>query len=155
MDGKTARDTASGAGSVGHGPGETSPGPQRPVQRLTGAALRFELAAEADGLRAEDAWARHDRNAKTLVKEGELRIVLTALRAGARLEAHRADAHVVVQALRGRLRVRLPEDGEVVELPAGALLVLQPGLIHQVEALEESDFLLTVTGERGGHGVAS
>ncbi len=64
--------------------GKTSPAPERPAQRLAGAALRFDVAAE-------------------------------------------------------------------VELPAGGLLALQPGILHEVEAVEESALLLTVAGFRGGH----
>jgi quercetin dioxygenase-like cupin family protein len=149
-DGDSAATGAAGGPSGGHGPGETSPSPERAAQRLTGSALGFELDAEAAALRTEAAWARFDRNAKTLVKEGGLRVVLTVLRAGARLEPHRADAHVVAQVLRGRLRVRLPEAGDAVELPAGALLALRPGVAHEVEALEERALLLTVAGGRGG-----
>src|SRR5688572_3019499 len=105
---RNAEDAAApGAGPGGHGPGQTSPSPERPAHRLTGAALRFDLAAEEAALRREPAWGRFDRNARTLVKDGNLRVVLTALRPGSRLEAHRAAARVVVQALRGRLRLRL------------------------------------------------
>ena len=130
--------------------GETTASPQRPAQRLAGPALRFDLAAEAEALRAEEAWGRFDRNAKTLSKEGDLRVVLTALKPGARLAEHRADAHVVVQTVSGRVRLRLPDRGETAELPAGHVLVLEPGVAHQVEALEGSVFLLTVARASGG-----
>ena len=139
-------------GTPGRPAGETTAGPQRPAQRLAGPALRFDLAAEAEALRTEDAWGRFDRSAKTLVKEGDLRVVLTALKPGARLAEHRADAHVVVQTVSGRVRLRLPDRDETAELPAGHVLVLEPGVAHQVEAPEESVFLLTVAGASGGQG---
>ena len=135
---------------MGTAAGTTSPSPERAAQALTGDALRFDLAAEAAALRTEAAWGRFDRNAKTLSKEGDLCVVLTALKPGARLAEHRADAHVVLQTVSGRLRLRLPERDETAELPAGHVLVLEPGVAHQVEALEGSVFLLTVARASGG-----
>ncbi|MGH2355512.1 MAG: hypothetical protein ACRDJN_28215, partial [Chloroflexota bacterium] len=71
-----------------HGPGETSDSPQRPAQQVTGATLTFDLAAELSRLQAEASWQRGDRNAITLVKEPTFRVVLTAMKAGARLQNH-------------------------------------------------------------------
>jgi quercetin dioxygenase-like cupin family protein len=59
---------------------------------------------------------------------------------------------VVLQTVSGRLRLRLPERDETAELPAGHVLVLEPGVTHQVEALEGSVFLLTVARASGGRG---
>jgi quercetin dioxygenase-like cupin family protein len=135
------------AGSRGHGPGATSPSPERAAQRLTGRTLRFDVTAELEGLRGEPAWERFDRNAKTLVKDGGFRVVLTALKRGATLDEHRVAARVLVETVRGRLRLHLSEpDAAALDLPAGHLAVLQPGITHRVEALEESAFLLTVAG---------
>jgi quercetin dioxygenase-like cupin family protein len=139
-----------GGEARGHGPGETSPSPERAAQRLTGPALRFDLAAELEGLRGEPAWARFDRNAKTLAKDGGVRVVLTTLKRGATLDEHRVSAPVVVQTLQGHLRLHLAEpDAGALDLPAGHLALLQPGIGHRVEALEESALLLTVAGGSG------
>ncbi len=46
-------------------------------------------------------------------------------------------------ALTGKLRLHLPD--QTVELPAGRLLTLERALPHDVEALEESSFLLTIS----------
>jgi quercetin dioxygenase-like cupin family protein len=138
---------AGGAGTRGHGPGETGPSPEREGQRLTGPALRFDVAAEVDGLRNEPAWERFDRNARTLVKDGAFRVVLTTLKPGATLDEHRVTARVMVQTVRGHLRLHLTAPEAVtIDLPTGHLAVLQPGISHRVEALEESAFLLTVAG---------
>ena len=139
------------AGTPGHGRGETSPSPARAAQRLTGPALRFDVIAELEGLRGEPAWERFDRNAKTLVKDGGIRVVLTTLRRGATLDEHRVTARALVQTVRGHLRLHLAApDAAVLDLPAGHLAVLQPGITHRVEALEESAFLLTVAGADDG-----
>ena len=138
---------APGAETRGHGPGETGPSSERDAQQLTGPALSFGLSAEVEGLRAEPAWERFDRNAKTLVKDGGFRVVLTALKAGAALEEHRVTARVMVQTVSGHLRLHLSApDAVVLDLPMGHLAVLQPGITHRVEAVEESAFLLTVAG---------
>jgi quercetin dioxygenase-like cupin family protein len=109
--------------------------------------LRFDVTAELEGLRGEPAWQRFDRNAKTLVKHGGVRVVLTALKRGATLDEHRVTARVLVQTVRGHLLLHLSEPGgAALDLPAGHLAVLQPGVGHRVEALEESAFLLTVAG---------
>ena len=123
--------------------GVTSGSERRPSQLLVGPLLTFDLAAETARLRQEASWQQGDRNAKTLAKEDTFRCVLTLLRAGARLEEHATAAYVSVQTLSGRLRLRAGE--QTVELPAGHLLVLAPDLPHDVEALEESSFLLTLT----------
>ena len=137
--------TASGPA---HAAGETSGSPQRPAQRLTGTALTFDLAAEVAGLRSEASWQRGDRNAKTLVKEAAFRVVLTTLKEGARIDSHEVHAQFSLQALSGRVRVTLPgqpgDPGRTIEVPSGHFLSVEEGIQHEVEALEESAFLLTI-----------
>lgn len=122
--------------------GETAGSPERPPRTLTGPALSFDLAQEIAALQQEEAWARGDRNARTLVEEPGLRVVLTMLRAGARIREHRTDGWVVIQALDGYVRIESP--GETIDLVAGRLLSLQPGVPHDVDAITESAFLLTI-----------
>ncbi|MCC6626265.1 MAG: hypothetical protein IT340_02565 [Chloroflexi bacterium] len=91
----------------------------------------------------ERAWQRgDDRIAKTLVKELDLRIVLIALRASGRIADHRAAGPISIQTLTGQLRLRLP--GNVMDLPAGRLVSLERDVPHEVEAIEDSAFLLTI-----------
>jgi quercetin dioxygenase-like cupin family protein len=105
------------------------------------------LAAETEQLRQEDAWKTTLRNAKTLVKYPDLRIVLIAMQAGTRMEGHKADGSISIQMLTGKVRLHLPD--QTVELPAGRLLTLERALPHDVEALEDSSFLLTISWPRG------
>jgi quercetin dioxygenase-like cupin family protein len=134
-------------GTTRHGPGETSGSPQRPAQRLTGELLTFDLDAELRQLRSEPAWRRGDRNAKTLVKVPALQVVLTAIKSSARIQGHKVDAPFTLQAVAGRLRLHVA--GQAIEMSAGQLLALEPGVAHDVEALEESAFLLTMGGRLG------
>jgi len=56
---------------------------------------------------------------------------------------HRAEGPISIHALQGKIRVHLPDD-RTEELKEGDLLTLDRGLEHDVEALEESAFLLTI-----------
>lgn len=90
----------------------------------------------------EEGWRDGKRNAKTLVKEPDFRMVLVALPHGARLEEHRAPGRISIHAVRGHVRVRAAN--QLVDLPAGHILALEQNIAHDVEALEESAFLLTI-----------
>ena len=101
-------------------------------------------------LLAEGARAGGGHRARTLVKDAELRVVLVALAAGARLAEHHAPGRITIQTLSGHLIVRAA--GEAVTLPAGHLLTLARTVPHEVEAREASVFLLTIawSGDRAG-----
>jgi quercetin dioxygenase-like cupin family protein len=124
--------------------GETSGSDQRPARELTGAAMDFDLAHELATLKEELSWQRGDRNGRTLVETGGFRLVLTALKMGAQLREHRTPGWVSIHTTSGHLRVRTRD--RHVELPVNHVLVLTPDEPHDVEALQESSFLLTVAG---------
>ena len=105
------------------------------------AALSFDLNAEVQRLRAEDAWKR-GRNSKTLVKYADFRVVLTVLKSGERLPDHKTPGRISIQTCSGHLRTKAA--GAVFDLPAGHLLGLDREVVHDVEALEDSAFLLTI-----------
>lgn len=129
-------------------PGRTSGSTQRPGHELAHAALTFDLAAEEARLHDEESWLHGVRNAKTLVKEADFRVVLVGLKGGARIEEHRAPGRISIHTLTGRLRVEA--EGRVVDLPAQHLLALEANVAHAVQAGdEESAFLLTVAWPTG------
>jgi len=109
---------------------------------LTGTALTFNLAAEAEALTQEPTWQQSGHNAKTLIKHPDVRVVLIRLRAGARMQEHKTDQCVTIHAISGSLRLHLPE--QVIELSPGTLIALDHTVLHDVEAVEESVFLLTL-----------
>jgi quercetin dioxygenase-like cupin family protein len=119
-----------------------------PGPRLAARIAHLDLAAEIERLREEPAWHESDRNAKTLVKNPDLRVVLVVLKAGARLEQHVAAGPITIQALAGRLRVHLPEDA--IDLVAGDMAPIAAEIKHDVEALESSAFLLTIAQPQTG-----
>ncbi len=102
----------------------------------------FDLTAFDRELRAQDAYLREGHTARTLVRAADLRIVFVAMEAGAHIAEHRADDTASIHALSGHIRLRVSD--ETVDLPAGRLLVLEKGERHDVEAVEESAFLLTL-----------
>ena len=112
-----------------------SPGP------LESRILSFDLKAEIERLRKEDAW-QGGRNSKTLVKHPDFRVVLTVLKSSARLHEHRAAGGISVQTVAGHIRMHV--ETKVFDLPAGHLLALERAIAHDVEALEDSAFLLTI-----------
>jgi len=118
-----------------------------PVPGLTGPLLQFDLSAETEQLRQEGPWKTTSRNAKTLVKYADLRVVLIVMKSGTRMEGHRADGSISIQSLTGKLYLHLPH--QAVELPVGCLLTLERALPHYVEALEDSSFLLTISWPKG------
>ena len=112
-----------------------SPGP------LESPVLSFDLNAEMTRLRGENAW-QGGRNSKTLVKHPDFRVVLTVLKSNARLHEHRAAGRISVQAIAGHIRMHVQD--KMIDLPAGHMLALERALPHDVEALEDSAFLLTI-----------
>ncbi len=112
----------------------------KPEEPVDGA--EFDLDAIAAEMRGEDVYAREGHTARTLIRTSDLRIVLVAMRAGAKIAEHRAKNTVSIHALRGHIRVTI--GARAVELGAGRLVALDPGLTHDVEATEESEFLLTL-----------
>lgn len=110
---------------------------------LTAPLMDFNLVQEIEQLHAEEAWLRTGRNSKTLVKQPDFRIVLIALQKGGHLEEHSADARISIHTLSGHVKLQMPD--QTVDLPGGHLLVLDRALEHDLEALEESAILLTIS----------
>ena len=113
------------------------------LPQLAASILEFDLPAEIAQLRREDSWQRGTgRSSKTLAKYPDLRIVLTLLQAGAHVKEHKTAGRISIQGVMGRMRLHVPE--RTIELTSGKLLVLDTEVPHDVEAVEESAFLLTV-----------
>jgi quercetin dioxygenase-like cupin family protein len=117
------------------------------LNRLPGLAepvLQIDFERELQQLRREDSWQRESgRSSKTVAKYPDFRIVLILMKSGARMQQHRAEGRISIQQLKGQVRIHLAD--RKVTLPAGNLLVLDCGVLHDVEALEESAFLLTIS----------
>ena len=111
------------------------------VRRLAGRRLTFLLGAEDDTLREFAEASKTGRAGKTLVKEGPLRITLVALKKGATLPSHHVKGPISIHTLRGCLTLTT-ERGDV-DVPAGTLIALGPGIIHTAKAHDNCAILLT------------
>jgi len=110
-------------------------------QPMAGTYLEFDLVREIEQLHHEPDWSS-GQNAKTLVKYDDLRVVLIALRARARMPDHRTDGRLSIQVVQGHVQMRA--EGRTFDLRTGRMLALDRGLPHDVEAVEDSTLLLTV-----------
>lgn len=117
--------------------------PERLVAPMAGPVLEFNLSQELALLHRESVWEAFGRNSKTLVKQPDLRVVLTALRGGVHIAEHTTQARICVHTLSGH--VRMHAGGRVFDLPRGHLLALDWGMPREIEALEDSAFLMTLT----------
>ena len=115
-------------------------------QSMDTSYLEFDFARELQQLHLEPGW-QSGQNAKTLVKYDGLRIVLIALKARSTIPEHHTEGQISIQTIVGHIQVRA--EGRSFELRPGRLLALAQGLPHNVEALEESAFLLTIAWPGG------
>jgi quercetin dioxygenase-like cupin family protein len=103
--------------------------------------LEFDLTRELEQLHCEPEWMT-GQNAKTLVKYEDFRIVLIALKSHTCIPEHQTEGRISVHTVRGHVRMRAL--GRTFDLPVGSLLTLDQGLLHDVEAFEDSAVLLTI-----------
>jgi hypothetical protein len=74
-------------------------------QPMAAAYLEFDLARELEQLHREPGWSS-GQNAKTLVKYEDFRVVLTALKAHARLPGHQTEGRISIQTVAGHIQLR-------------------------------------------------
>ena len=117
--------------------------PEYPAPKLSGPCMCFDLAAETKKLRREGIWDLESHNAIALAKYNDLRVVLIAMKAGSRMEGHKAYGSISIHTLTGRLRLHLPD--RAVDIAAENLVILERSQPHNIEALENCSFLLSVS----------
>ncbi len=105
-------------------------------------AHHIELDAVADQLVSQLPGKR--RETKNLARESGVSVLMMAMEAGDAVREHSADGMVTVQALRGCTVLSVGE--ESFQLLPGHLIMLQPGIRHDIRAEEQSVVLLTITG---------
>ena len=114
------------------------------LPQLASEVIRRNIGSELQKLKKAPSWQRESgRSSETLVKYEEFRIVLVRMKSGSYMSHHRAEGPISIQAIQGKMRVHLPED-RIEDLEPGDLLTLDRCLEHDVEAVEESAFLLTI-----------
>lgn len=121
------------------------PTPQRPEgdRMIDGPMVSIDLPLFMEQIKEEKSWKDGRRNAITVFKTNEMRIVLIALHEGSEMARHVADGIINVHVLEGRMQFKT--DQQSVELAKGQMLVLHEEIFHSVKAIQETVFLLTVT----------
>jgi len=114
-----------------------------PIRRpLAGDILVFRLDQER--VLAEDPTSlqRHGPSARTLLKDGPLRVTLIVLGPGGAIAEHSADGPITVQPLVGS--IQFTALGKHHDLGPGDLLSAGAGIRHAVSSENGATFLLTV-----------
>jgi quercetin dioxygenase-like cupin family protein len=112
------------------------------LRALDAPTMSFDIDDEIAKIKAGDQWKAGTRTAITLVKNAALRIVLVAVHKGGTVHQHQAEGPITVAVAEGAIRFRAR--GEEHRLTRGALLTLGGGIPHEVEADEDSAFVVTV-----------
>ena len=115
--------------------------PKLSERKLKDTLLSFSINSETDKLKSETAWINGDRNAVTLQKNSNLRVVLILLRKGATLHEHKVEGPITLFVLSGKMNFIAGEEKVVKE--TNGLIVLEKATPHDVEALEDTTFILT------------
>lgn len=108
--------------------------------------VTFDLAAVEREMRTESGYEHSGHLGRTLVRTSDLTVMLMVMRRDSRVAEHQANATASIHVLSGKIRLKL--ETRTVELTSGQLLALESGLRHDLEALEDSAFVLTL----GVHG---
>lgn len=118
------------------------------LPNLAAPLLQFNLPEELRQLRQQDSWqCETGRSSKTLAKYQDFRIVLVLMKAGTLMNEHHADGRISIHVVEVKIRLHLSD--QKIELSATELMVLDYGIRHDVEALQESAFLLTISWPGG------
>lgn len=113
-----------------------------PVHRsMTGDVLAFDLAEEMQFVNAELS-AGHARIARTLVKDGVLRLTLVGLSAGGAMHEHESAGPISIHVLDGELE--LVAGGDSRTCAAGTVVALDARVRHAVSSSRGVLFLLTL-----------
>ncbi len=118
------------------------------LPQLAAPALKICLLTAIKEQQKHEAWLRGARrSATTLAKYPDLRIVLVSMKTKTKRHEHKAAGCVSIMTLTGCVRLHLLE--HTVDVPAGHLLTLDCCVPHDVEALAQSTFLLTIAWPEG------
>ena len=110
--------------------------------QISGEVLLLDIEQESKAILEAAREAGTGHAAKTLVKDGPLRLVILGFTAGSVLREHNSDGPVSIQALSGRVDVAITDRSESVE--PGKTLVINATISHSVAASADAVLLLTI-----------
>jgi quercetin dioxygenase-like cupin family protein len=103
---------------------------------------QFDLSHEIADSEQKKPW-QSGLYAKTLYKSPDFRTVLITMGRGAHMKEHHTDGTISIHVLKGSVRVNA--QGKTHDLRSAGLFTLAPSIKHDVEAQEDSAFLLTIS----------
>jgi quercetin dioxygenase-like cupin family protein len=115
---------------------------QHPSKRFQPTQHLLDLGKATAQLRAEPQAGGRAQRQQTLYRHGPVTVALFVFDRGARMPQHVAEGVVTVDVLEGRLR--MSAEGQAHDMTAGQILVMAPGVRHDVFAEEPTRMLLTV-----------
>lgn len=116
--------------------------PERADSLVAGrTTLTLNWQSEIERLHRENT-GETGRNSKTIVKYPNFSLVLMVMRSKAKFPEHRSAGRISVQVLKGHIQMRVL--GNLLDLPAGNLVALDRDVPHDVEALDDSAFMLMI-----------
>ncbi|HKV78083.1 MAG TPA: hypothetical protein VJP02_08095 [Candidatus Sulfotelmatobacter sp.] len=104
-------------------------------------AIDLDISHDIEQLRQCGKW-QNGTSRNQLIRFPDFHISLTAMKADARIGLHMNSGRISVQMIEGHIRMHA--GSQTFDLPKGRVLVLDRAVPHDVEALVESAFLLTV-----------
>jgi hypothetical protein len=144
--------------------------PRPRIPRIVPPLRELDLVDELDALRRELIRHAEGYCTKTLIRDLDLSRELFAIKGGVRMREGRARSGASIQVLTGHLALHVGNhcgddwdmlpyyirntegacsffalDDDMIDLPIGTVLVLDPTLPPDLEALDDSAFLLDVT----------
>lgn len=120
---------------------------EHPRKRFAPAERMLDLDDAFDELLEEAHEPVDGHRQITVAHRKGLTIVLFHFEKGGHIPDHQVDAEVTMHVLDGELQISTDENRHRVG--AGQMLILAPGVEHDVEAREETQMLLTIcVGER-------
>jgi quercetin dioxygenase-like cupin family protein len=113
-----------------------------PEDRFAAAQIAVDLQTVIARLRSEPQAGERGHRQETLYRHGGYTIALFAFDRFTGLSEHKANGIVNMHVLRGCMKITAA--GQVHELRAGQMLILEPRMEHAVAAEEEGEMLVTV-----------
>jgi quercetin dioxygenase-like cupin family protein len=107
----------------------------------------FNLMHEIADAQNKKPWAA-GHFAKTLFKKEDFRTLLIIMEPNARMKEHHADGTLSIQVLKGEISMTM--HGKAQSLPEGSLMTLSASVPHEVDAVKDSAFLLTISWPSNG-----
>jgi quercetin dioxygenase-like cupin family protein len=112
-------------------------------------STEISLEDETEALRNSPEWLTGIAR-RRLIQHSDFQMTLRRMKPNTRIPEHYNPGHICVQILFGYIRMHA--DGKSFDLRRGQCLVLDRAVVHDVESVEESAFLLTVArSEVGGN----